>query len=255
MPFGLMDIPVVFQWFVNTVFADLLDVSVIVYLDDILIMSVKSSDVFINMGYTYVKPEKCEFNTESTEYFRYQLSPTSLTMSLDKVQTILDWPKLWKVKDVHSFLGFANFYHGFIYNYSDIVTSLTHLTCKGVLWTFINSCHTTFQQLKEAFTFAPILVHWVSNAPLIVETNTSDYAIAGILLIHCTDEEIVPVAYYSWTLLALELNYDTHDKEHLTIHELFRLWCHYLEGLAELVDVVTDHKNLKYFSTTKLLTW
>ena len=175
-------------------------------------------------------------------------------MSLDKVQTILDWPEPRKVKDVQSFLSIANFYCRFIYNYSDIVTPLTHLTHKGVLWTFTDSCCTAFQQLKEAFTSAPILVHWVPNAPMIVETDTSDYAIAGILSICCTDKEIQPVTYYSRTLSAPELNYDTHDKELLAIHELFRSWCHYLEGLAELVNVVTDHKNLKYFSTTKLLT-
>ena len=39
MPFSLTNTPVTFQWFINTVFADLLDVSVIVYLDDILIFS------------------------------------------------------------------------------------------------------------------------------------------------------------------------------------------------------------------------
>ena len=39
MPFGLTNAPAVFQHFVNTVFADLLDVCVIVYLDDILIYS------------------------------------------------------------------------------------------------------------------------------------------------------------------------------------------------------------------------
>ena len=39
MPFGLMNTPAVFQWFINTIFADLLDVSIIVYLDDILIFS------------------------------------------------------------------------------------------------------------------------------------------------------------------------------------------------------------------------
>ena len=39
MPFGLTNAPAAFQWFVNTVFADLLDVSVIVLLDDILIFS------------------------------------------------------------------------------------------------------------------------------------------------------------------------------------------------------------------------
>ena len=41
MPFSLMNAPMVFQWFVNTVFADLLDVCVIVYLDDILIYSME----------------------------------------------------------------------------------------------------------------------------------------------------------------------------------------------------------------------
>ena len=76
-------------------------------------------------------------------------------MSLDKVWTILDWPEPQKVKDIQSFLGFVNFYHHFIYNYSDIVTPLTRLTCKGVPWTFTDSCHTAFQQLKEAFTSVP----------------------------------------------------------------------------------------------------
>jgi len=86
-----------------------------------------------------------------------------------------------------------------------------------------------------------------------VETDASDYAVAGILSITCTDGEICPVAYYSRTLTALELNYDTHDKELLAIFEAFRNWCHYLEGSASPIDVVTDHKNLEYFSTSKVL--
>ena len=32
------------------------------------------------------------------------------------------------------------------------------------------------------------------------------------------------------------------------------MWRHYLEGSASAIDVVTDHKNLEYFSTTKILT-
>jgi hypothetical protein len=91
------------------------------------------------------------------------------------------------------------------------------------------------------------------NIPLIVETDTSDYAITGILSIVCLDSEIRPVAFYSRTLTPLELNYDTHDKELLAIHEAFRTWRHYLEGSSEPVDVVMNHKNLEYFATTKLL--
>jgi len=91
------------------------------------------------------------------------------------------------------------------------------------------------------------------NVPLIVETDASDYAITGILSIVCPDSEICPVAFYSRTLTPPELNYNTHDKELLAIHEAFQTWRHYLEGLSEPVDVVTDHKNLEYFATTKLL--
>jgi len=86
-----------------------------------------------------------------------------------------------------------------------------------------------------------------------METDASDYAVAGILSITCSDGEICPVAFYSWTLTAPELNYDTHDKELLAIFEAFWNWRHYLEGSASPIDVVMDHKNLKYFSTSKVL--
>ena len=87
-----------------------------------------------------------------------------------------------------------------------------------------------------------------------VETDASDYAIAGILSIIGTDSELQPVAYYSQTLSAPELNYDTHDKELLAIFEAFKHWRHYLKGSTSPVDVVTDHKNLEYFSSSKVLT-
>ena len=52
---------------------------------------------------------------------------------------------------------------------------------------------------------------------------------------------------------APELNYDIHNKELLAIFEAFKIWWHYLEGSASPIDIVTDHKNLEYFLTTKIL--
>ena len=95
---------------------------------------------------------------------------------------------------------------------------------------------------------------FIVDTSITVETDASDYAIAGILSITCADGELCPVTFYSWTLTALELNYDTHDKELLAIFEAFWTWRHYLEGSATPVDVVTDHKNLEYLSTSKVLT-
>jgi len=262
MPFGLTNTPAVFQRFMNDMFSDLLDVCVVVYLDDILIYSnditqhrshIKEVLNQLQKAGLYVKAEKCEFHSDSVEYLGYNLSPSSLTMSDAKMKTIQDWLEPRKVKDIQSFLGFANFYKHFISNYSDIVIPLTCLTRKNTLWNFDDNCRIAFNNLKQAFVSAPILMHWVPDAQLIVETDASDYALAAILSIMTKDNEIHPIAFHSRTFSAPELNYDVHDKEILAIFEAFKIWRHYLEGSASPIDVVTDHKNLEYFSTTKTL--
>ena len=43
---------------------------------------------------------------------------------------------------------------------------------------------------------APILTHYQPDVPLIVKTDASDYAVAGILSTTCPDGEICPVALY-----------------------------------------------------------
>jgi hypothetical protein len=175
MPFGLTNAPATFQRFMNNVFKDLLDVCVTVYLDDILIYSNNISDHkkhvhdvlhCLRQNGLYVCTDKCEFHSESIEYLGYILSPDGLKMSEDKVKTIQDWPEPKKVKDIQSFLGFANFYHCFIYNYSDIVVPLTCLTHKSTPWDFDKKCHDSFTKLKSAFTSAPILMHWIPDQHL-----------------------------------------------------------------------------------------
>ena len=177
-------------------------------------------------------------------------------MDSGKVQTIQDWPEPHKVKDIQSFLSFVNIYRRFIYNYSKLTVPLTCLTQKGTLWDFSDSCQTSFETLKKVFTTAPILEQWIPGSPLIMETDASDYALGAILsMISESNNEVHLIVFHSWTFTSMELNYDIHDKELLAIFEAFKSWCHYLEGSPTLVDIITDHKNLEYFSTTKLLTW
>ena len=247
----------------NDIFSDLLDVYVMIYLDDILIYSNNMSKHHRHMKEVlkhlrkaglYAKAEKCKFHSESVEYLGYILSSSGLTMFDDKIKIIQDWLEPKKVKDIQFFLGFANFYCWFIFNYSDIVILLTRLTQKDIPWKFDSSCQDAFNFLKKAFTSAPILTHWIFNAQLIVENNASDYALAAILSIVNEENEVHPVVFHSRTFTAAELNYDIYDKELLAIFKAFKIWQHYLEGLIYSIDVVTDHKNLEYFSITKVLT-
>ena len=135
--FSLTNAPMAFQWFMNNIFSNFLDVCVIIYLDDILIYSNNMSEhhqhikevlKHLYKASLYTKAEKCEFYSELVEYLGYILSPSSLTMFNNKVKIIQDWPEPKKVKDIQSFLGFANFYHWFIFNYSDIIILLIYLT-------------------------------------------------------------------------------------------------------------------------------
>jgi len=141
MPFGLTNASTAFQQFMNNIFSDLLDVCVVIYLDDILIYSnnisehhrhIKEVLKHLQKAGLYAKAEKCKFHSELVEYLEYILSPSGLTMSNNKIKIIQDWLELKKVKDIQSFLGFANFYHWFIFNYSDIFIPLTRLTQKDI---------------------------------------------------------------------------------------------------------------------------
>jgi len=50
-----------------------------------------------------------------------------------------------------------------------------------------------------------------------------------------------------------ENNYEIYDKELLAIIRCFEQWRPELEGAAFPIDVLSDHKNLQYFATTKQL--
>ena len=233
MPFGLMNTAAAFQRFMNNIFSDLLDVHMIIYLDNILVYSdnpTKHTEHVCEVLHhlwkhgLYAHLDKCHFSSDTIKYLSFILTKEGLKMDLSKVQIIQDWPEPCKVKDIQSFLGFANFYFRFISDYSNIVILLTWLTCKGIAWNFSDAARKSFEALKSAFTSAPILTHWVPDKPIIVETNTLDYALGTILSIQTDSGEIHPMAFHSHTFSTPELNYDTHDKELLAIFEAFRVW-------------------------------
>ncbi len=57
-------------------------------------------------------------------------------MDPTKVAAIQSWPELRNVRDVQSFLGFANFYCCFIADYSQLTLPLTNLCKKTTPWIF-----------------------------------------------------------------------------------------------------------------------
>src|SRR5258705_6935926 len=233
MPFGLTNAPAVFQRFINEVLGNLLDICMVGYIDDILIYSdsvdqhwdhVQEVLRCLQEAGLYMNPKKCNFHTDTVEYLGFILTPTGLHMDPAKVATIQNWPELRNICDVQSFLGFANFYCHFITDYSQMTLPLTNLCKKATPWNFSEREMTTFQTLTNAFSTAPVLCHWAPDLRMMVETDASDHAIAGILSVTTKDNEIRLVAFFSHSFQEPEKNYDTHNKELLAIFEVFKNW-------------------------------
>jgi len=164
------------------------------------------------------------FHTDTVEYLGFILSPEGLCMDLAKVSMIQSWPEPCNIHKVQSLLGFANFYRRFISHYAELTQPLTILCRKNTPWHFGETESAAFQHLKMAFRLAPVLYHWAPDLPMMVETDASDYAIAGILSVTTLDLEICPIAFHSRSLHDTEKNYDTHDKELLVVFDCYKAW-------------------------------
>ena len=103
-------------------------------------------------------------------------------------------------------------------------------------------------------TKAPILVHYKQGVKTIVEIDSSNYVGNGVFSQLGDDELLHPIAFFSKNLNPVECNYEIYNKELLAIMRCFEQWRPKLEGTEVPVKVITDHKSLKYFITTKILT-
>ena len=86
-----------------------------------------------------------------------------------------------------------------------------------------------------------------------METDASDFALGTVLSQHDDENQLHPVALHSRKFSPAEINYEIHDKELLAVVDSFKHWCCYLKGAAYQVQVFSDHQNLEYFTTTKVL--
>jgi len=150
-----------------------------------------------------------------------------------------------KVKNMESFLGFANFYRQFIQNFSHIAKPLNKLKGKKD-WKWEEEHQKAFEELKEKIMSQLVLVLPRREGKFRVETDTSGHAI-GEVLFQEQDGKWKPIAFLSKTMQPAERNYEIYDKKLLVIVEALTKWRQYLLDTAETFEIWTDHKNLKYF--------
>ena len=99
LPFGLTNAPTTFQVYINWALARLVDITCIVYLDDILIYSDDPAahrqhviEVLkrLRQHGLYAKLSKCKFSITNVEFLDYVLGPNGVAMERSRVDSIME---------------------------------------------------------------------------------------------------------------------------------------------------------------------
>ena len=214
MYFGFSNAPATFQAMMNEIFKDLIvKGKVAIYLDDILIYTndltehraiVKEVLKRLKEHDLFLKPEKCEFEKESTEYLGLVISQNKVEMDPIKVSGVSAWPAPTNKKDVQQFLGFTNFYRRFIRDFSAIARPLFDLTKKDTPWCWEHAEQNAFDTLKKQFTEAPVLLMPDKAKTFTVESDALKFATGAVLQQADINGDMHPCRYLSQSLDAAQ---------------------------------------------------
>lgn len=259
MPFGLCNAPATFQTLMNTLFYDLIDKSVVIYLDDILVFSASMELHIIHLEAVFkrlqqhslfVKGSKCRFLQTEIEFLGHRISPLGISVDTSKTQVIREWPTPQSTTELQSFLGLAGYYRRFIENFAGITSSLTDLLKKEVIFEWTPQHQSAFSLLKTKLSSAPVLRVPDFKKPFILSTDASIVAVGGVLS-QQFDDGVHPLCYDSKKLNDTEKNYAVHELECYAIFHCMKKWRCYVEGSQ--LEIQTDHKSLEFLQTQKHL--
>jgi hypothetical protein len=110
-----------------------------------------------------------------------------------------------------------------------------------------------FIKLKAACAMAPVIAYFDYEKEIVLEITASSYVSTGVLSQNDDHEALHPMAICSKKHSPAEENYKIYDQElGLIVNSLAQGWPE-CEGSALPIEIHTDHKNLEYILTSKML--
>ncbi|KAM1060285.1 hypothetical protein TB1_024212 [Malus domestica] len=257
MPFGLCNAPATFQRCMMSIFSDYVEKIIEVFMDDFSVFGDSFDGCLHNLSLILKRCvetnlvlnwEKCHFMVKQGIVLGYIISENGIEVDKSKIDLVRHLPSPTAVREVRSFLGHAGFYRRFIKDFSKVAQPLCRLLQKDVTFDFNEECTTSFNQLKELLTTAPIIVPPDWSLPFELMCDAFDYAL-GSVLGQRKDKRPHVIYYASRTLNDAQLNYSTTKKELLAVVFALDKFRSYLIGTKVIVFI--DHAALKYLLTKK----
>ena len=257
MPFGLCNAPATFQRCMLSIFSDMVERFLEVFMDDFSVFGDSFDDCLSNLKMVLTRCEeknlvlnweKCHFMVRNGIVLGHIVSSKGIEVDKSKIELISHLPTPKSVKDIRSFLGHAGFYRRFIKDFSTISRPLCNLLSKDIIFEWTEKCEIAFVKLKSMLTSAPIMQPPDWSLPFEIMCDASDYAI-GAVLGQRRDNKPYVIYYASRTLNSTQLNYSTTEKELLAVVFALDKFRSYLVGSP--IVVFSDHAALKYLLSKK----
>lgn len=112
------------------------------------------------------------------------ISQQGVAVDPSKIEAIKNWPKPTNVSEVRSFLGLAGYYRRFISRFSKLSLPLTTLTRKDTKYIWDTHCDSSFQELKNKVTSAPVLSIPEGTGGFVVYSDVSKNGLGVVLTQH-----------------------------------------------------------------------
>lgn len=118
MAMGLCNAPATFQTLMNSIFRDVIDNFMVVYLDDLLIFSKTKEDhrrhlqiilERLRKNQLFVSPKKCSLFQKEVEFLRLLVGKNGIKVDPAKVEIINNWPKPKSLTELRGFLSLVQF--------------------------------------------------------------------------------------------------------------------------------------------------
>ena len=257
LPFGLKNAPGAFQREMQTVLQDFDRKQVVIYIDDVLIMSRSYEEHVQLVGRVLdtlqqyaikINISKCQWFQEEVVFLGHRVSASGLAKAEAYVTDVLQFPKPTTIKQLRSFLGLVNFQRKFIPNCSVISKPLSELMkySDKMSLTWNPEMDAAFCKLKDAMA-QDLMLSYPDYSPgaekLQLSTDASKYG-AGACLTQVQAGVDRVIGYASTTFSPAEINYCTLEQELAAIRWALKVF----RGFLYCVPFVlfTDHRPLVY---------
>jgi hypothetical protein len=134
LPFGPKRAPSYFQEMMSSVVLNGLNYFICeMYIDDCILYATGTEQFLERLEILFkrfqeknifLKASKCKFGLPKVEYIGREISKVGISMSKEKINTVLDFPTPINNTSLRSFLGLANYFRDFVPNHSNVVNPL-----------------------------------------------------------------------------------------------------------------------------------